>query len=81
MKLKVREGGWVHRTLTEPTLSETDKFTAELSRFAYSPCDKPRHEYCARLTPLGILNGLFGLELVILPSSDSSPEDSTTPSA
>jgi hypothetical protein len=83
MKIKVKDGGLVHRALTEPTLSEVDPYFAEQSRFTYRPCEGKGHEHCARLTPLGVLNGLVGLELELKESAtlDSSSEDSTTPSA
>lgn len=75
MKIKVKEGGLVYRALTEPTLSEVDPYFAEQSRFTYRPCENKGHDNCARLTPLGVLNGLIGLELQVSAPLDSSAED------
>jgi hypothetical protein len=81
MRIKVREDGWLHRTLTEPVLKETDIYFAEQSRFTYKKCEKPGHDHCYALSPLGVLNGLFGVELQLLPTLDSSAEDGPSSSA
>ena len=81
MKIKVKEGGFIHRVLTEPTLSEVDPYFAEQSRFTYRPCEEKGHDHCARLTPLGVLNGLVGLELEVSAPLDTSSEDSPSSSA
>ena len=81
MKIKAKEGGWFHRFLTETTITEVDIYFAEMSRFTYEDCSQETHSNCARLTPLGVLNGLFGIELDVSSSLDSSTEDGPTPPA
>ena len=80
MKIRTKEDGWLHRKLTEPVLKETDIYFAEMSRFTYKQCEEPGHDHCFTLSPLGVLNGLFGVELVLLPALDSSAEDSSSSS-
>ena len=79
MKIKTHEGSWLHRNLTERVIQETDVYFAEQSRLTYRPCET--HDNCYVLTPLGVLNGLFGVQLQLLPALDSSTEDSSTPSS
>lgn len=79
MKIKAKENGWLHRNLTERTLKETDIYFAEQSRLMYKP--SPMHAGRYVLSPLGVLNGLFGVELELLPTLNSSSEDGPSSSA
>ncbi len=73
MKIKTHEGSLIHRVLTDHVIKETDIYFAEQSRLTYRPCGT--HENCYELTPLGVLNGLFGVELQLLPALDTGSED------
>lgn len=76
MKIRTKEGSWLHHYLTEHIIQETDVYFAERSRLTCRPCET--HSNCYVLTPLGVLNGLFGVELQLLPALDSSTEDGPT---
>ena len=79
MQLRVKKDGRVFKFMTETILKETDRYTAQISKFSYKPCTKCMHKHCYMLTPLGFLNGLIGLELIYEDEStslDSSSEDS-----
>lgn len=62
--LNVKPNGVVRRILTRPTLHLSDDIErVDRSRFVYGPVEGEPGLY--RLSPLGVLHGLFGVTLAL----------------
>lgn len=68
--IKVKRGGLVERLLRKPTLLTSSNFErVDRSRMVWGPVypELGMHSPAWRLTPLGLLHGVFGLTLEMKP--------------